>query len=123
MCNMYSLLYMLYILGVTRVHPLLVTYLNYLNTSYLIPYLICITKVLIQGYGHIFMESDGHTILLPNVLFVPHLTSNLFLVTEHCIFQNCTQLAISNSMILTFPTFCLEATLSNNHLHFTHISK
>ena len=79
-------------------------------------------QVPIEGYCHISIRVEEYPILVPNVLYVPHLTNNLFSVPEHCTFQGCTQLAMDNSMILTYPTFCLKSSLQSNKLPFTPIS-
>ena len=71
-------------------------------------------KLEIKGYCHMDIIVDGYRIRIPDVLLVPQLTSNLFSVPQHIAFQGCATLAIENSVIITFPDFCIDTEVTKS---------
>ena len=67
--------------------------------------------------GHIDFMMENTRIIIPDVLYVPQLQSNLFSVQKHIEFQGCTVFAISRKAIITFDQYIHEAEV-NETIHF-----
>ena len=57
---------------------------------------------------------DNKRLRIPDVLYVPALSNNLYSVSQHIQYQGCSVLAMNNEVIVTFNELVAQAKMDAN---------